>query len=149
MVNKLVIRLQRDFPEFRFEKSEIAHWSPSTVTVFYGDKEAELLHELGHALLDHNDFAADIELLHIERDAWEKARQLAPKYEVEIDDDTVETALDGYRDWLHARSLCPHCRQTGLQDNQTLDYYCVNCNARWQANDARVCGLKRKMLRKA
>jgi hypothetical protein len=124
----------------------VAHWSSAEQTVYYGKNTAELLHELGHALLDHKDFIQDIELLHIERDAWEKARQLAPQYKVKIDDDLIETALDGYRDWLHARSLCPRCHQTGLQDSQTLDYYCVNCNARWQVNDARSCGLKRRMI---
>lgn len=124
----------------------MAHWSYSEQAIFYDNDAAKLLHELGHALLDHRDFVHDVDLLHIERDAWEKARQLAQKYEMEIDDDTVETALDSYRDWLHARSLCPRCHQTGLQDNQTLNYYCVNCPARWQVNDARACGLKRKIV---
>lgn len=146
-MNKLIVQLQNDFPGFKFEKSNVAHWSPTAQTIFYGDKTAELLHELGHAVLGHDSFSADIELLHIERDAWEKAREIAPQYDVEIDDDTIEYALDGYRDWLHARSLCPRCHQTGLQNRQTLDYYCVNCGARWQANDARLCGLKRKIVK--
>jgi hypothetical protein len=147
-VSVLVTQLVHDFPELKFEKSDTAHWSPTEQIIYYSDNSADLLHELGHALLDHKNFVQDIELLHIERDAWEKARELAPKYGVKINDDAIENALDSYRDWLHARSLCPNCRQTGLQNRETLDYYCVNCNARWHANDARICGLKRKMIKK-
>ena len=136
-----------DFPEFKFEKSDVAHWSPTSKTVFYTDDAAKLLHELGHALLDHTDFVQDIELIHLERDAWEKARELAPKYGVKITDDTIEAALDDYRDWLHARSLCPKCNQTGVQRREDLIYYCLNCDAHWTANDARTCGLKRRLIK--
>jgi len=145
----LVAKLANDFPKFKFEKSNVAHWSPTDKTISYTDDSAKLLHELGHALLDHTDFVQDIELIHLERDAWEKARELASKYEVEITDDMIETALDDYRDWLHARSLCPKCGQTGVQSRDSLVYSCLNCNARWTANDARNCGLKRRLIKKS
>jgi len=145
-IEQLIARLTADFPEFKFEKSHIDHWSPTAKTISYTGHVAKLLHELGHALLGHADFVQDIELIHLERDAWEKARELAPKYGVKITDHVVETALDDYRDWLHARSLCPQCGQTGLQSRADLTYSCLNCGARWTANDARTCGLKRRLL---
>lgn len=146
-IKPMVARLTSDFPEFKFEQSDIAHWSPTKKVIFYTDDIAKLLHELGHALLDHTDFIQDIELIHLERDAWEKARELAPRYDVEITDEIIEAALDDYRDWLHARSLCPTCGQTGIQRRDDLVYYCLNCDARWTANDARTCGLKRRLVK--
>jgi len=144
---RLTARLTRDFPKFKFKKSKVAHWSPVKNTIFYTEDDAKTLHELSHALLGHADFIQDIELIHLERDAWEKARELAPGYGVKITDDIVETALDDYRDWLHARSLCPKCSQTGLQSRTDLVYSCLNCSARWTANDARTCGLKRRLVK--
>jgi len=146
-IESLCALVMDNFPNFKFEKSDVAHWSSTSKTVFYTDDTAKLLHELGHALLDHTDFIQDIELIHLERDAWEKARELASKYGVKITDDTIETALDDYRDWLHARSLCPKCSQTGVQRREDLIYYCLNCDARWTANDARTCGLKRRLIK--
>jgi ribosomal protein L37AE/L43A len=145
----LAVQLESDFPKFKFKKSDLAYWSPTFETVFYTDDDGKLLHELGHALLGHTDFVQDIELIHLERDAWEKARELAADYGVKISDDLVETALDDYRDWLHARSLCPTCNQTGLQRREDLIYYCLNCQAHWTANDARTCGLKRRLIKKS
>ena len=143
----LARRLARDFPDFRFAKAIVAHWSPPQRTIFFAGSSAELLHELGHAILGHNDFVQDIELLQLERDAWEEARRLAPKYEVKITDNKVETALDAYREWLHSRSLCPRCSQTGLQSREMLNYRCLNCGTKWLANDARSCGLKRRLVK--
>ncbi|MCL2280289.1 hypothetical protein FWC31_00145 [Candidatus Saccharibacteria bacterium] len=146
-IERLVAKLVDDFPKLKFEKSDVAHWSPSDEIVSYTDDAAKLLHELGHALLEHRDFVQDIELIHLERDAWEKARELAPKYGVKITDDIIETALDDYRDWLHARSLCPGCGQTGVQSRETLAYSCLNCDARWTANDARTRSLRRRKIK--
>ncbi|MCL1876552.1 hypothetical protein FWF74_00715 [Candidatus Saccharibacteria bacterium] len=146
-INDLIKKLRVDFPEFNFEKSEHNFYLPTEKTIFYTGDAARLLHELGHGILDHKDFVQDIELIHIERDAWDKAREIAPKYGVEIDDSAVENALDDYRDWLHARSLCPKCRQTGVQSRENLNYYCVSCNTKWSANDARSCGLKRRLIK--
>jgi ribosomal protein L37AE/L43A len=148
-IESLITRLVGDFPEFEFKKSDVAHWSPISKAVFYTDDVEKLLHELGHAILGHAEFIQDVELLHLERDAWTKAQELAPQYGVKISDETVETALDDYRDWLHARSLCPQCSQTGVQRREDLVYYCINCDARWTANDARTCGLKRRLIKKS
>ena len=143
----LIDKLQKDFAQFNFELGEVCHWSSELNTIFYTKDAVEetLLHELGHALLSHKDFSQDIELIHMERDAWTKAQEIAQNYGVKISEDTIEEALDSYREWLHRRSLCPNCQQTGLQDNKTGDYLCINCRTKWQPNDARQKQLRRKI----
>jgi hypothetical protein len=142
----LATKLRRDFPLFAFTASDSFRWSPQDKTVFYDSRSedtASLLHELGHAQLNHADYSKDIELIEMERDAWECAvRTLANAYAVTISDDYVQRALDTYRDWLHARSTCPHCKATGVQMKKNL-YKCVACSTRWRVNDARVCALRR------
>jgi hypothetical protein len=72
-------------------------------------------------------------------------RTLAPRYRVAYDDNLIEDALDTYREWLHARSLCPTCGLTGLQ-TKTSTYVCMNCRCSWRPNDARQCALRRYKL---
>lgn len=85
-----------------------------------------MLHEVGHALCKHKDFRMDVERLKMEVQAWEKAKELAQRYEVEIDEDLIQDELDTYRDWLHQKSRCPKC---GLTRFQTPDsqYHCPLC----------------------
>lgn len=144
--NSLLQKLEADFPDINFETSDEFRWSPSAHTVYYSSENpdtATLLHETAHALLDHTGYEHDIDLIHLERDAWNKTVELGKKYELSIDTETVETALDTYRDWLHARSLCPSCHQNGVQTAENA-YTCVICGQKWTVNDARSCGLKRR-----
>ena len=62
----------------------------------------------------------------MEVEAWDKARELAKKYDACIDEDIVQQELDTYRDWLHQKSRCPEC---GLTRFQTPDsrYHCPRC----------------------
>lgn len=140
---KLISQLERDFPQFVFTEGETCHWDFASQTIFYADNEVRLLHELGHALLGHQDFSSDVTLLHMERDAWNKASEIAQKYGHKISDETIEAAMDSYRRWLHFRALCPTCRQLGVQ-TAAGGYLCYNCHAQWQPNDARQVGLKRR-----
>ena len=91
-----------------FLKGEFFSWDHTTHTITFNPSDplanAYLLHEFGHALLGHADYSHDIELLQIERAAWDKAVKIAKEYEVSLDSDTVEDSLDTYRDWLHDRS---------------------------------------------
>jgi hypothetical protein len=105
-------------------------------------KEVFLLHELGHATLGHSDYNKDIELLSLERAAWDQAELLAQQYNLSINENLIEDHLDTYRDWLHSRSLCPQCSFTGLQTGNA-QYSCPACHAKWRVNQARTCGLKR------
>lgn len=139
--------LAQDFPAFDFQLADRAYWSASEQIIYYHDNELELLHELGHALLGHSKYNQDIELLKIEEDAWLKAQEIAPEYGINIDNEYINYALDSYRDWMFKRSLCPVCGQTGIQNNQTLNYRCLNCGQIWHANDARSCELRRRLIK--
>lgn len=145
--NNLIANLATKYPDIKFVSGDTFRWSSSTNTVFYEPKSKDvisLLHETAHALLSHTYYRQDIDLIHLERDAWTKAKELGRIYGYEVDDDTIEDALDSYRHWLHTRSLCPHCQQNGVQKD---DFYsCLICNQRWKPNDARTCGLKRRKI---
>lgn len=142
---KLVKRLREDFPDILFELGEENLWLPEeNKIIFREDDGVGLLHELGHALCGHSEFIQDIELIHAECDAWEKAKELGEAYGVEIDEERIEAALEWYRDWLHQRSICPVCGQNGIQSRENGSYSCLNCDTSWKANDARQTGLRRK-----
>jgi len=119
-------------------------WShaESTIDFVNNGDTGLLLHELAHALLNHIDYSRDIELLVMERQAWDKAKELATKYDLEIEDEFIQSNLDTYRDWLHSRSTCPKCNANGLQIKSSL-YHCLACNNKWRVNEARTCALRR------
>lgn len=130
----------------RIEPGTGFSWQHRSHTITYGehdpDASALLLHEVGHALLDHRDYHYDIHLLEMERAAWDKAKRLAPQFGVRIAAKTIESSLDSYRDWLHARSLCPRCGSTGVQQTDS-EYTCLACHRQWRVNEARTCQLRR------
>lgn len=140
--------LKANYPDITFQESDSFKWSPNTSTVSVGKLHTEhdlatLLHETGHALAGHNSYSQDIQLLKLEREAWDIAReQLTPLFGLTITDETVEEALDSYRDWLHARSICPECSSTGVQQDES-HYRCLACSTIWKVNDARTCQLRR------
>lgn len=86
----------------------------------------QLLHELGHALLQHYTFATDPERLKMECAAWAKARELCEMYSIYYDEEFVEVELDTYREWLHQKSRCPRCGLTRYQDQNGV-YHCPEC----------------------
>lgn len=113
----------------------------------------QTLHELGHALKAHQDYTTHVDRLKIERAAWETAKTVYKKYQKraesnqklaesdqevaesdqklanilpEWDDDYVESCLDTYRDWLHAKSKCKKCGLTCYQTKDGL-YHCPRC----------------------
>lgn len=144
----LIQRLKTDHPQFNFIKAKQFLWSPSENTVYYTGANSDysfLLHELSHGLLGHIEYRRDVELLAMERAAWDNAVDLALRYDLFISEDTVETTLDSYRDWLHARSTCPNCQATGLQIKQQA-YSCIACHHTWRVNEARICALRRYTL---
>jgi ribosomal protein S27AE len=141
---KFVTTLKRDFPDFHFEIAEENLWLPEEHKILYrpNDKTG-ILHELGHAICGHSDFTQDIELIQAEREAWDKAIEIAQKYGVKISQNRIEGAMNWYRDWLHFRSICPNCSQNGLQQRHDRRYRCLNCNTIWIANDGRNARLHR------
>jgi hypothetical protein len=147
-INSLVAKLRAAYPEVTFEASDDFYWSATTKKVHYETNPAPegavmLLHETAHALLGHSQFDRDIDLLKLEREAWDYAREtLATRFDIAIDEEQIEDMIDTYRNWLHARSTCPHCSMTGVQTGDH-EYHCVACEHDWRVNDARRCGLKR------
>jgi hypothetical protein len=132
----------KDYPQFKFIPGTQEHWSPKTNTITYSESEtlAELryglLHELAHALLDHNTYNSDFELLELESQAWELAVKIGRKYKIKLDPDHIQDCLDTYRDWLHRRSKCPSCGMHVLQ-NTPNSYKCFNCSTNWQVSSRR------------
>ncbi len=139
-MEKLLHKLQADFPQFTFVAGQAYCWSPQNNHIFYSLEQGAsgLLHELGHALLGHGHYHSDIELLHKEVEAWERAFDLGTTYKVQIDHAHAEDCLDTYRDWLSKRSSCPSCDSSGLQDTPER-YQCPNCLHSWHVTAARFC----------
>jgi ribosomal protein L37AE/L43A len=135
---KLIKQLRADFGQFSFVEGDENLWLPDENKILYcpSDKVG-VLHELGHALCGHKDFVQDIEIIHAERDAWDKAIELGQKYGVKISPKRIEKAMNWYRDWLHLRSTCPKCAQNGIQQRSDRRYKCLNCGAVWNTNDGR------------
>ena len=141
--------LKSNFPEFNFRVGDQYYWSPSTQAIYYSPLEDGsinfpiLLHELSHALLGHSEYKKDIDLIKMERDAWEKAFEIAPKYGISISPDLIEESMNSYRDWMYERSLCPTCGAVGIEVSGK-SYKCIACSGpQWRPNEARTCGLRR------
>src|SRR5574344_340272 len=68
-------------------------WDPNRLCIFYNPKDNNsaqlLLHELGHALLGHSVYKHDIELIAIERAAWDQALKISTDYKVKISDELI------------------------------------------------------------
>ena len=144
-IPSLLAKLEKDYPQLTFTPAERFYWSPAEKVIYYDpkSKKAEvLLHEISHSLLGHADYTRDVELLAMERQAWDKAVSIAQKYDIKIEDETVQDYLDTYREWLNARSTCPECQATGHEASKHL-YKCIACGHSWRVNEARICGLKR------
>lgn len=148
-----VAKLRQDYPAFQFVRGHQAFWSARTGQIAYESDEStpslwSLLHELGHALLDHDNYESDADLLNKEVAAWEKAKQLAQHYGLAIEEDHIQRCLDTYRDWLYKRSSCPECGSHGIQHSEQI-YSCLNCQGNWQISSQRFCRpyrLKKRLL---
>ncbi|MEK7471738.1 MAG: hypothetical protein AAB624_00650 [Patescibacteria group bacterium] len=141
----------RAFPELNFECGKSLSWNPTTASISYPDIDNTdvvygLIHEIAHAKLGHDSFIHDIELLKMERDAWNQASEIAEsKFGLKINVDYIEDCLDSYRDWLYKRSLCPQCHLSGFQVNNH-EYSCPHCQIDWKVPISRLCVVKRKIL---
>lgn len=130
MRGRLLDRLQADYPTLHFRKGKKFAFRPPRTIIIGPDESCDsllLLHEVGHALLGHREFNMDIERLKMEREAWEKAKELCMKYDLKYDREIAERELDTYREWLDQKSRCPYC---GLTRFQTPDrqYHCPRCD---------------------
>jgi predicted RNA-binding Zn-ribbon protein involved in translation (DUF1610 family) len=144
-------KVAKDYPQFKFVPGPQEHWSPSTGTITYSQAEPldelryGLLHELAHAMLGHNSYKSDFELLKLESQAWELAAKIARKYGVKLDPDHIQDCLDTYRDWLHRRSKCPTCGMHVLQQD-SRSYKCFNCGTGWRVSHRRFSRSYRRRI---
>ena len=119
----------QDHPDFRFKVGKkFAFRPPRTIIVGPSEPFSELLflHEVSHALCKHESFKMDVDRLKMENEAWDKARELAKKYGLTMDEEIIQEELDTYRDWLHQKSRCPRCDLTRYQTPDGL-YHCPRC----------------------
>lgn len=150
-MRNILSSLQKLYPDLRFTASDQYCWSPETGEIMYiksdlsskildlRSAEWSLLHETGHALLEHQTYHADVELLRLEVAAWERAKLLAAELDIKIDEDHIQDCLDTYRDWLDKRSVCPTCATKSLQQDNHSAYHCYNCHATWRVSSNRFC----------
>lgn len=142
-MENFVAKLCVDFPHLRFVPGPVSRWSPQDNVVNYSiDGSVEntwgVLHELGHALLNHQAYQTDIELLRKETAAWAKASLLSKRYAIDIAEPHIQECLDTYRNWLFKRSSCPACGAQGIQI-ETKKYNCLNCRKAWNVTATRFC----------
>jgi hypothetical protein len=152
-MDTLVANLQRDYPQLSLRTESSFYWSATTEQIFYDVRDQtifgkwSLLHEVGHALLSHNHFQLDLQLLQYELAAWEYAKTLGQRYELAAQEDYIQDCLDSYRDWLHKRATCPTCGTTSIQsDVSPQKYYCFNCHRQWQVGSSRLCRIYRRRI---
>jgi len=142
---KMINDLVKILPDIEFIKGDKFFWSPQDKKITYSSEQLNsdgrwaLLHETGHALLNHLSYSSDYQLLRMEIDAWEKAKEIALQLKIEISEDHIQECLDSYRDWLFKRSICPSCGVKTIQKDNSSYYYCFNCHSNWQVSPSRFC----------
>lgn len=148
---ELLTQLQQDYPRLSFNAGNRFCWSPSQQAIIYKHNASgqvasfSLLHETAHGILGHKHYGMDFELITLEVDAWECARDIAKTYRITIDDDHIQDCLDTYRDWLYRRSICPSCSTKNLQIDAKPTYRCYNCQTIWKVANSRFCRPYRKL----
>jgi len=143
-MEKVLKRLQKDYPELQYEEGESFCWSPQSKQIFYILEQSPcgswaILHETAHAVLGHTKYSLDFELLQMEVAAWEAAKEIAKNYDITIDEDHIQDCLDSYRDWLYKRSICPSCGNKSVQQDDQPRYQCFNCRSTWSVASSRFC----------
>ncbi len=147
-----VERLKQNYSQLEFRPSDKFYWSPQDRVIYYSLEESSksdkekiwtLLHETAHALLEHQDFGSDFELILLESQAWQKTVQLSNFFGAEeIDEDFIQDCIDTYRNWQYRRSKCPNCSSGGIQVNRQ-EYHCVGCMRYWRVSRQRFCRVYR------
>jgi hypothetical protein len=134
------VDITKHFPDLTFVSGRFFMWSPISRTVTYDPKRIKtnngrlaLIHEIGHARLEHRTYKYDFELIKMEMDAWDFARAWAPKFGLKIDEDHIARAIDSYDYWLTKRATCPDCTNFSLQKDRNA-FGCFACGAKWKVN---------------
>jgi len=147
----MIPKLKLILPDIHFKLGNNFCWSPNDKTITYKANlrnpayKWALLHECGHAILNHQAYTNDFQLLKLENSAWEQAKIIALKLNLTIDDKHIQDCLDSYRDWLIYRSICPNCQLVTIQQNHNKQYYCYNCHTNWKVSDSKFCRVYRSV----
>ena len=151
-IQSILPELKKDYPQVSFKAGEAFVWSPSNKQITYTTHQINaehgawaILHELAHYELEHTKYSTDFELLKMEAAAWTRAKKIAKKYNVKIDNDHIQDCLDTYRDWLHTKAKCPNCQVISTQ-RKDLHYQCFNCNAVWTVPKSPLCKIKKQIV---
>lgn len=147
-IQSIIKELSKDYKDINFLPSDLFTWSKKNYTLTYinnDDLWPMLIHEIAHYDLNHTNYTNAIDLLRIERDAWDRAKLIAQNYQLIIEEEIIEKSIDSYRDWVHGRSKCVYCESIGIEINKNY-YFCLNCENNWKVNEAKTCGIKRYKL---
>lgn len=138
-LNKFVMRVKTDFAQLDFREGKKFTFRPPRTIILepvqnYAENGAvglnnymmSVLHEVGHAKLEHKFYQTDVERVKMEGAAWEAARGLCEQYGVCYDEEFVQSELDSYREWLYRQSKCKKCGLTRFQ-TKSGRYYCPIC----------------------
>jgi hypothetical protein len=147
-LNELLSYFGTKYPNITLKPAEHSRWDAQTQTIFYDPDHGphpiwSLLHEIGHMRSGHASYKSDIDLVLMESEAWKLARSEGEETGHIIDEAYIEDCIDSYRDWLHRRSTCPKCAQTGIEKSRG-HYKCINCPEAWQVTNSRFCRVYRK-----
>lgn len=147
-LTKLIETIESDYPAINLVRDANSFsWRSHSQSITYNPNDPDapqlLLHELGHAIKQHDNYNTDIQLLRMEREAWIEAQQVAHKYSISLDEDFIESSLDSYREWIHRKSTCPNCNSNGFQ-NVEGKYICPLCQKSWIVNDGLICRIYRR-----
>lgn len=142
-MDQLLNKLTTHVPSVTFTIGSSFYWSPEQQSITYINKKTTkniwaLLHEVSHAILNHQSYKSDFELLQLEVAAWDKAEIIAQELGYKIDYNHIQDCLDTYRDWLHQRSTCPSCSSVCFQSSPN-EYRCHNCYTVWHVSNSRFC----------
>ena len=151
-MHDLANTIMQDYSGLTFSEGDAFHWSPETQVISVEKDKFDqnsgiwsLLHEIGHSLLKHRIYRDDLELMMMEVEAWMKAREIAKKYNIDIDEKHIEACLEGYRQWLHERSRCIECQSHCFQLNRTT-YKCHNCQIKWKVPTSVICQIRKRRI---
>lgn len=143
-----------DYPDINFKAGDTFIWSPGLQTITYKNSQFKnetgywsLIHELSHYELGHKSYKSDFQLLQMEAAAWSRAKTIAARYDLEIEEDHIQDCLDTYRDWLHSRAKCPNCGVVTIQ-RKDLSYNCFNCSTSWRVPKSLLCRVSKKIIDK-
>lgn len=155
MIDEIKKYISKQMPEIIFTPGKQFYWAPETKQVYFEDipdnpiATWSLLHEVSHAKLNHTNYKNDFDLIFLEVEAWEEAKNLAKKFKIKINQNHIEDCLDTYRDWLAKRSACPVCGVRTLQQTNTVRYLCYNCHSKWKVTPSSFCRPYRSLFKES